>query len=103
MTKQILKLLVLILFVFTSCSKDDAFEDITINPAQKDPLTAQQINAQIDESMSSTGSFNWKNASNQLLWSATYRGNNIITIGFGTSATDFDRSKSSTNQKMQLE
>jgi hypothetical protein len=103
MTKQILKLLVLILFVFTSCSKDDAFEDITINPAQKDPLTAQQINAQIDESMSSTGSFNWKNASNQLLWSAAYRGNNIITIGFGTSATDFDRSKSSTNQKMQLE
>ena len=103
MTKNFLKLFVLSLFVFTSCSKENSFEDISINPLQKDPFTAQQINNQIDASINATGTFSWKNTSDQLLWSAAYRGNFIITIGFGTSITDFDRSKSATNQKMQSE
>ncbi|MEC4003772.1 S8 family serine peptidase [Flavobacterium sp. SUN052] len=103
MSKKILKLLILSLFVLASCSKDESFEEITINPAQKEPLTAQQINAQIDEAITTTGTFNWKNASSQLLWSAAYRGNFIITIGFGTSSSDFDRSKSNTNLKMQTD
>lgn len=101
MTKKTLKILLVSIIVFSSCSKDDSFEQITINPLQKDPLTAQQINAKIDEAISIDGTFDWKNASNQLLWSASVRGNHIITIGFGNSSTDFDRSKSSNNAKIQ--
>lgn len=101
MTKNILKLLVLSVFIFTSCSKDDSFDEITIDQSQKDPLTAQQINSQIDATMNTKGTFNWKDASNHLLWSASFRGNHIITIGFGSSSTDFDRSKSPENAKFQ--
>ena len=94
MTKNFLKIIILSVFVFASCSKEDSFDEISVDASQKDPLTAQQVNAQIDEAIATKGSFSWKNASNHLLWSSSFRGNHIITIGFGNSATDFDRSKS---------
>lgn len=105
MKKRILKLLVLTILVFSSCSKEDSVQgnDIVIDAAQKDPLTPQQINAKIDETLQSTGTFNWKDASNHLLWSAAFRGSNIVTIGFGTSKNDFERAKSSNNAKIQKE
>lgn len=101
MTKNFLKIIILSVFVFFSCSKEDSFDEISVDASQKDPLTAQQVNAQIDEAIATKGSFSWKNASNHLLWSASFRGNHIITIGFGNSATDFDRSKSADNAKTQ--
>jgi serine protease len=102
MTKKILKLSVLFLFALSSCTKEDSFDDsIVIDASQKDPLSAQQINAKIDESINTKGSFNWKEASNHLLWSAMAQGQNIATIGFGNSASDFDRSKSSNHQRTQ--
>jgi serine protease len=102
MTKKILCFLVLASIAFSSCTKEDSIDDsIVIDASQKDPLSAQQINAKIDESFSVKGSFNWKEASNHLLWSAMVQGQNIATIGFGNSVSDFDRSKSSNNQKIQ--
>lgn len=102
MTKKFLKLFVLSLFVFSSCTKEDSFDDsIVIEASQKDPLSPQQINAKIDESINTKGSFNWKEASNHLLWSAMAQGQNIATIGFGNSASNFDRSETSNNQKIQ--
>jgi serine protease len=104
MTKKILSLLAVGAILFASCSKEESQENsIIIEASQQNPLTPQQINAKIDESMNNSGSFNWKEASTHLLWSSIFQGQKIATIGFGASSNDFDRSKSSNNQKMQQE
>lgn len=104
MTKKILSLLFISVLFFSSCTKDESVDNsIVIDPALKDPLTKQQINSKINESFNTNGSFNWKNASNHLLWSAIYQGNKIASIGFGVSPTDFDRSKSANSNQMQNE
>lgn len=103
MRDKLLKVGLILLLMVTSCSKEDRStpESIVINPAKKDPLTGKQVAAAIDESMNSKGSFNWKMASDHLLWSASVQGNNLVTIGFGNSTNDFDRSKSANSQQIQ--
>jgi serine protease len=103
MSQKLFKFSILMLLIFSSCSKDDSVPEsnIVIDASQKEPLTAQQINAKIDEIIALKGTFNWSNASNHLLWSAVFRGNNIVTIGFGNSKNDFERAKSSNNAKIQ--
>lgn len=104
MTKTLFRISFLILIVFSSCSKDDTTENaINIDNSQKEPLTMQQVNAAIDASFESKNSFNWKESSTHLLWSAMHQGKKIATVGFGTSNNDFDRSKSVDNQKIQKE
>lgn len=102
MTKYFFKIAVVSLLIFASCSKDETTESpINIDVSQKEPLTIAQITEQIDQSFATQNSFNWKQASNHLLWSAIYQGQKIATIGFGSSANDFDRSKSKNNAKIQ--
>lgn len=103
MAKKSLQLLALF-FVFISCTKEETqIDTIEIDAAQKNPLTAAQINGQIDQAFSNNGSFDWNQSSNHLLWSAIFQGNKIASIGFGTSATDFDRSLSPNNSQLQNE
>ena len=105
MKSKLFKLSLVMLLIFASCSKEDSAQEkaIVINPAQIEPLTAQQINAEIDQTIATKGTFNWSEASSHLLWSAVFQGNNIVSIGFGNSKNDFDRSKSSNNSKIQKE
>lgn len=105
MTKNALKLSIVSLLVFaSSCSKEDTVEkEILIDSAQKNPLTTQEVKSEINESLNSKESFNWADSSNHLLWSAIVQGQNIATIGFGTSKDDYDRSKSVNNKKIQNE
>jgi serine protease len=105
MKLKLFKLSLVMLLIFASCSKEDSAQEkaIVIDPAQIEPLTSQQINAKIDETIATKGAFNWSEASNHLLWSAAFQGNNIVSIGFGNSKNDFDRSKSSNNSKIQKE
>jgi serine protease len=103
MVKKLLKLSVVLFLVTVSCSKDDALQEnsIVIDASQRVPLTAKEINAKIDETIRTQGSFSWSKASNHLLWSAAVRGQNIVTIGFGNSKTDLERAKSPNNVKIQ--
>ena len=104
MSRKIVKLVLLSLIVLASCSRDDSSEKtIAIEESQKNPLTAEQINAKIDASLNTKGSFNWSEASSHLLWSATIHGNNVMTIGFGNSKTNFERSKTTNSSKIQNE
>ncbi|WP_298119000.1 S8 family serine peptidase [Flavobacterium sp.] len=104
MTKFFFKISIFSLLVFASCTKDETNENpIVIDATQKDPLTIDQITTKIDESFAAQNSFNWKEASNHMLWSAIYQGQKIATIGFGNSENDFDRSKSSNNANIQQE
>lgn len=103
MLSKLLKLSVIFVLVLASCSKDEnAKEDaIVIAASQTKPLSAKEVNAKIDEALNSKGTFNWKDASNYLLWSAVANGQNMVTIGFGSSKDDFERAKSPNNAKMQ--
>ena len=89
--------------ILSSCSRDEnqVENSIIIEASQKTPLTPTQINAKIDESLSTKGTFNWSEASSHLLWSAVVNGNNIVTIGFGNSKTNFEREKTANNAKIQ--
>ncbi len=98
MPKRILSLFLLTLIL--SCAKEDA-TDILIPQNQKTPLTAAQVNAKIDESINSNGTFNWRDVDSYLIWSAVVNGNNAVTIGFGNSKTNFERTKTANNAKIQ--
>jgi hypothetical protein len=104
MIKKVFKISVLALLVFTSCSKEDDFKEelITIEN-QQEPLTARQINDKINLFNQNGKKFYWKEASTHMLWSAVLKGNNLVTIGFGKNANDFDRSQSNSASQMQTE
>ncbi|MEM0577494.1 S8 family peptidase [Flavobacterium polysaccharolyticum] len=102
MTFKIFRILIVTAIIFTSCSRDESEnQTVVVNVLQKEPLTTAQINATINQVLTSNKQFHWSEMSSQMIWSAALQGQNLITIGFGNSASDFDRSKSSNNQKMQ--
>lgn len=93
--------LLLLFFVFTACNS----EDLQNNPgnieiAQKDPLTAKQINEKINETIKNKEKFSWNKSSDHFIWSAIVQGNNIASIGFGSS---FDRSLDADNKAIESE
>ncbi|MDN3694885.1 S8 family serine peptidase [Chryseobacterium tructae] len=91
-------------FALNSCTQEELRnENPTIGMVQKDPLTAKQVNERINEAIKKDGTFNWKNESDHFLWSAIFRGNRMVSIGFGSSKDDFDRSKSQDNKEMENE
>ena len=103
MLKKILRVSLLLVLIFSSCSRDENHSEngIVIDETKKNPLTPVQINAKIDESLNKKGTFNWSEASSHLLWSAVVNGNNIVTIGFGNSKTNFERAKTANSAKIQ--
>lgn len=91
-------------FALNSCTQEELRnENPNIEMSQKDPLTAKQINERINQAIKKDGTFNWRNESDHFLWSAIFRGNRMVSIGFGLSKDDFDRSKSSDNKNMENE
>ena len=105
MSRRILKLFLLSLIIFSSCSREDSMDknSIVIPDSQKTALTPIQINAKIDEALNTNHTFNWRDADSYLLWSAVVNGNYAVSIGFGNSKTDFERAKTSNNAKIQNE
>ncbi|SDJ83397.1 S8 family peptidase [Chryseobacterium jejuense] len=91
-------------FALNSCTQEELRnESSNIEMSQKTPLTEKQINERINQAIKKDGAFNWKNESDHFLWSAIFRGNRMVSIGFGSSKDDFDRSKSPDNKNMQEE
>ncbi|MCS4305244.1 S8 family serine peptidase [Chryseobacterium sp. BIGb0232] len=91
-------------FALNSCTQEELRnENPNIEISQKTPLTGKQINERINQAIKNEGTFNWRNESDHFLWSAVFRGNRMVSIGFGSSKDDFDRSKSSDNKNMEEE
>jgi len=104
MKTTLLRISAILMVVLVSCSKDELNETtMPVEGVQKEPFTAAQINTAIDNSLQAKGSFNWSESSTHFLWSAGYHGDNILSIGFGRSTDDFDRSKSGSAMQMQNE
>jgi serine protease len=91
----------LLFFVFTACNSEDLQNNPRNNEiAKEDPLTAKQINEKINETIRNKEKFSWNQSSDHFVWSAIVQGNNIASIGFGSS---FDRSLDANNKAIENE
>ncbi|WP_046757291.1 S8 family peptidase [Kordia jejudonensis] len=91
--------LVLAALSVVSCADDVAInenlpEETAIILEQKEPLTPEQINAKINETIEQRVDFEWKNMEAHMIWSAAMHGDNIITVGFGADDNDFNKENS---------
>lgn len=104
MKKTKLLSLFAMLFVVFSCSKDDTQlpETPQAEINQKDALTVAQINARIQETFETTGTFNWKDTDDHMLWSATVHGGNIITVGYGEESFTTTKNQALNDIKAQI-
>ena len=84
----------LLLAFLTSCNNEEALpiEEASV----QEVLTIAEINQQITKSLDEKGSFDWSDASDHLLWSASIHGDSILTIGYGNVDENFRGEK---NQK----
>ncbi|RXR16258.1 serine protease [Flavobacterium amnicola] len=104
MTKKLLKFCAISLFALASCTKEDTTTteaSISIPESQKTALSAVEVKSKVLEQVNQNKQFNWGSTSDYMVWSALQNGNNVCTIGFGNSKTDFDRSKSSNHVYLQ--
>jgi hypothetical protein len=86
-----------LLFIIASCTNEEVqFQEEMIDQSamQQEPLSVAEVNDQITKLIELNGSFNWKDANDLLLWSATVHGNNILTVGYGEEKESFRIEKS---------
>jgi len=85
-------------FLLISCNNTAEFEnELKARQTEQEPtkaLTALEVADQIDQSFQSKGSFNWDEASNELVWSAALQGQNIISIGYGDQGESYSENRS---------
>lgn len=97
-----ISLLLVSILTIVSCSKE-SLEIETQQTADQKATTSQklltivQINAIIDNELKTTGTFSWDDVTDQVLWSATVHGDNILTIGYGNKGESF---RTSENQRL---
>ncbi|NUY82289.1 S8/S53 family peptidase [Flavobacterium sp. MAH-1] len=102
MYRNYLKILAIFsLLVLASCSNDETDNRSTDSRESRQALTTSQINAQIEKSLKSNGDFLWKSANDHFVWSALYHSDFIVSVGFGDSHNDLERSKSPKNATIQ--
>lgn len=91
------RLLLLLTIIITSCTKDETFRNSSSQNSEelqfpKTPLTVEEINSKISETLKNTGDFDWNNVNEHFLWSAAIHGQNVITIGYGNEGQSFSES-----------
>ncbi len=96
--KRILLSLTMVAVLF-SCSKN---EEVPVQEQQQDQLSRKEINAKIKASIEATGDFLWSNADVHTIWSALQHGENLLTIGYGASKSEFQKSASSESIKNEI-
>lgn len=89
-----------LLMALASCSDYESTREETL---VRDPMTPAQINKRIKVDLNEGRLYDWKRASDYMLWSAVVNGNNLVSIGFGSHPEDFQRSTSPKSREMQAE
>ena len=92
-------LAILSLSLFANCAQESLSVDVDQDAAlttqvSQDILSIPQINNIINESLKTTGDFDWGETSDIVLWSATYHGSGYLTIGYGNNGESFRTSES---------
>lgn len=80
--------LVGVAFLFSmSCRKTDT---VTMLPQQQDPqeiIPKSAINAFVSQQLETHGYFDWKMASDTMVWSALLHGDSILSVGYSSSSS----------------
>lgn len=97
-----LTLITLFIFVILSSCTRDYVGNEDDNKNQENPLTGKEINKIIDNAISETGTFDWLNVDNHVLWSAALNGDSIISIGYGQSSYSKTKSTELIAQKSDI-
>lgn len=87
-----LKVMLLVAFTIVSCAKEDAIIETESQQEiqfPEDPLTVEQINSRISETIRATGDFDWSKENAHFLWSAVMHGQHVLTIGYGNEGQSF--------------
>ncbi|GGW72439.1 subtilase family protein [Winogradskyella epiphytica] len=89
--KRVYTLVVLVLaLTIVSCSKDTIMEiDQEAQQLPTEPLTIDQINQRISNSIEKTGDFDWNKVDAHFLWSALTHGQYVLTVGYGNDGQSF--------------
>src|SRR5690554_4861780 len=89
--KRVYTLVVLVLaLTIVSCSKDTIMEiDQEVQQLPTEPLTIDQINQRISNSIEKTGDFDWNKEDAHFLWSALTHGQYVLTVGYGNDGQSF--------------
>jgi len=80
-----------VIVLSTSCRKTDQLQ--TLRPApQQDPqiISKSAINAFVNQQLETQGYFDWKMASDTMVWSALLHGDSILSIGYTAAASAND-------------
>lgn len=90
-----------------SCSKEapinENLQEESIVGVAREPMTPQEINQRIDETIAQGVDFEWKNMEAHMIWSAAVHGDHIITIGYGNDENDiYSEGSSATSIKEAL-
>ena len=86
----------------SSCSNiDEINNNSTEEIAAKQILTQRQINNIIKKSLAEKGDFFWKDTDALTIYSALTYSNNILTIGYGTSSSDYSRTNARATQDIK--
>ncbi|RZJ70230.1 S8 family serine peptidase [Flavobacterium sp.] len=102
MSKNYLKLLaVAAVLSVISCSREEAANEELNNDRQLQPYTTAQINAEIENSLKTSGDYNWKQSSDHFVWSALHHSDYIVSVGFGSDSKDIERSKSAKGKSIE--
>ena len=104
MKRNYLKLFAFITVISVfSCAPEEIQPDISAdsNPKQLQPLTAEQLRSEIENSIQKTGIFNWKQSDDHFLWSALHHSEFMVSVGFGAASADVERSGSSTSRAIE--
>ena len=94
MKKMYTLVVLLIAITIVSCSKDTVLEtESEAVQFPENPLTVEQINQRISESIRTTGDFDWNKENAHFLWSALTHGQNVLTVGYGEEGQSFSEKK----------
>jgi subtilisin family serine protease len=80
MTK-ILKFIILACIV-CSCKKNSEQHTVALNDEQGQRLNNEQINRFIQQQLLDKGSFDWKDATDEMIWSALINSDSIMSVGY---------------------
>ncbi|MFV0248017.1 MAG: S8 family peptidase [Tenacibaculum sp.] len=94
-----------ILLTIFSCSTNELIENELIEEVIDQPkelLSKSEINKIIQESLEEKGDFKWSEQDVHTIYSALKHSNNILTIGYGSSKSNFKKSSTSLSIKDQV-
>lgn len=84
--------------VLGACSQHDELA-VLDEKQQLEPLNPMEINRQIKAIISQTGTFDWSDADDLLLWSAVVYGDSLVSVGYGTEPFSINKTKDELSAK----